>query len=386
MTEKYYVIYKDEKLELHHGDKGWYTRRPFTIISKEWQPSKEHQIYDSEVITTIIDKKGNIVPILRLKPHKHIEKCDTYCPCGVFIKHDIEAQEKITETGHIKIYTCKRCKSVNKTETPHDFTMTEPGIIKCSFCGYTKNIPLTPENIRKYAVPPFPLELVLKAWNLTLEEILKLDKIIKEEIIPTKPILPDSTYPGLIQYLVKEITEGTETNENLRKILFQKIPELKKYEKNKLYIKIKDKKLIIYLRKLVEIIDHIPGRPMPRCGHPKEYRAIYEKIIIHTREFPSDKEAFHFLELPSPEEIQEANKKDEEKYERFKKADKEWLQKVKEKVENTETYKKLSDLIFTSPYGRKIAYAVDPYNGIIASRPQEITEDFLKGVKKLKLL
>jgi len=159
---------------------GWIIKKPFMLVDRNFTPVEGVTFYEGAIIKTIIDKRGQEVPIIKVWPHTCNIKCGEKCKiCDFELKHQFElkAEYSTEEECETSIYICKRCGFEYRREGgPHYFVMEKWGILVCEFCNFTKSVTVTDEIIKEHAVPPFPIEKALEPWGLSLEEIEQLHK------------------------------------------------------------------------------------------------------------------------------------------------------------------------------------------------------------------
>lgn len=329
---------------------GWIIRgRNFKLIEREFFPVEGVEKYDAIVIKEIIDKKGQKVPVLRLFPHVCRGKCEESCiVCGARIFHEYE----VSETGPaerycvLRVKKCKRCGEEKIEEYEHDFILKQKGEnLICEECGYERPVKDEKE-IKEYAIPPFPLEEILKLYNLSMREISELDEKIKKlHQRVMKPFL------RMVTLLPEKLERSHDLWKGVRLGKYRaflesriKIPcEFHDYddvwvEGNKVYIRVSNDMTI-----LGEIIG-----------------TFYKSYIL--KEFSSEEELLNVLDIYSEKETKELYNKYLQEYYRLEEEYKAENEKFEEEIKNDETYKKLRKFLM-SKYGEKLCYAVDPYNG-----------------------
>ncbi len=421
---------------------GWVIKNPFMLIDKNFIPKKEVTFYEGAIVRTIIDKKGQEVPILKVWPHTCDIKCGERCQiCGLKNEHQFEFKTKYSteEECEARIYVCKNC-GLEKREKgiSHSFVMKEWGKLICNQCNLTKSIVVTNEIIKKYAVPPFPIEKALEPWNLSLKEIEQLHK----ECLKYHPLRgqkqscysvsipkrdpkhersynfwldPDNsltlTYEDFLKFIKAAIEMEISWYVRFKyKDIYYILPKhafvyfdlgeckfyiVKDQEKGSnpnilaapIVEPVKNKNLspkrLTELQEKAQIYrDHLFDKYTPQAEYIWEVKNLDE--LLQTLDI-YDLETTIKLE----EEYQKQLKEAEEKAEAFRKIQEEEKRKIEEKFKTNPTFQKLLHFLSESAYGRTIRYAVDPYNGFFGGwdtiRYWEITEIFYEGVKKLEI-
>lgn len=90
---------------------GWIIKKPFMLVDRNFTPVEGVTFYEGAIIKTIIDKRGQEVPIIKVWPHTCNIKCGEKCKiCGLELKHQFELkteysteEEDLTCSGWIKI-------------------------------------------------------------------------------------------------------------------------------------------------------------------------------------------------------------------------------------------------------------------------------------------
>lgn len=395
-----FVCEHNNKFEIVPSPKGgWIVRKPFMLIDKNFSPLEGVTIYEGKIVKTITDKRGQQVPILgELTPHTCNIKCGEGCSiCGKKIDHDFEVIRFSTETEcERRKYVCKKCGFVEEIEgLDHYFEMEQEGVLICGFCGFSKSVEVTDEVIREYAVPPFPLERVLKAWNLTMEEIINLHKKSKQ-VQNMQPIAICSSYDEKLKRSIKFWEEKTISYDDFLKFIPKDIID---YQRSNL-IRIKredsyvlvskdediffDEENLCFFTWQVDKVESIPTQSGYRWS-----TSYYKRILYNLSDID---ELLSVLDIYDKNTTFAKKKEADEKYkltcQKYEEEKKKWEQVVDE-LKKDPVYKKLFDFLTSSLYGEKLRYAVDPYDGYFGGlgiRPQELTEIFFKGIELLGLL
>lgn len=358
------VVYELTKTE----KKNFIVQRPFMIIDKSFVPVKDIDIYEAEVLKKIIDKRGREVPILKLKTHT-CSVCGGKCICGKFVYHQFEEVNKTNDEFEIRIRKCKKCGYTERKEIKHDFVLKNENDLElvCESCKFRRKVK-NDDEIKKFAIPPFPLERVLSFYNLNIEKIKKLQKKI-DELLKKEPLMV------VMEEKLKrshDLWEGTrfykyrELISSITGIVFNSgdEPDDLWIKGNKIYIGISNDSTI-----LGEVIE-----------------TFYKKKILY--EFPSEEELSKALDIYDEEETKRLVAEYDEKYKEYQKDMEQWEKEFNEKVVNSDEYKNLRKFL-TSRYGVRICYAVDPYEGYFSGTAiphRDIVWVFFEGVKKLGLL
>lgn len=405
---------------------GWIVRKRglFMLIDRSFAPMEGVDFYEGKVVKKITDKRGQEVPIIKAWPHNCNIKCGERCFCGSKSNHEFE--EKIFSTENdceVRIYICKKCGFEETYKgTPHSFIMKEWGLLVCDRCGFTKLVTVTDEVIKKYAVPYFPIEEVLRVFDLSLTEVRELHERCQELCQAKPPVLVVKMEEKLERSIQFWKTFSVTFDEFLR-FVPEELIDIRR--KDFIRVKYKDRYVIvsredsIYLD-LVRMEFYIgrgeyinssdketnlfynaslPGIELElvQCQDPKKRKSLefylgraleYRTYILQIENLEKFLEKLDIYDKETTqrlyEEFLEKKKRLEEEYSKEKEK---WDQLVKN-LKRDPVYQKLIRLLSDSAYGRKILYAVDPYNGFFGGsgiKPWEITEVFYEGLKKLGL-
>lgn len=361
------ILFKNEIYDAIKTEKGYVIRKPFMIIDKNFTIENENTIYEGEVFRLIVDKKGNEVPILKLKPHI-CNVCGGKCSCGAFIYHDMEKITEVAEEYEKEILKCKKCSYVSERIYDHDFVLGEGEDLKCLRCGYQRKV-RGEEEIRKFAVPPYPIEKILSLYGLSMRDIMGLQERI-DEIWRKRP-----EYPDMDEKLrrSKDLWEGTEFIKyqdliadlfGIRYKSWADMPEGLGVENNKVWVGYSND---------MTLMGEIVG-------------TFYEKEIL--KEFSTKEELLQTFDIYDEEETNRLYSEYMDKYREYRENLKRWEGEFNEKIVGSDVYKKLIKFM-TSSYGREICYVVDPYEGYFggtAIPPHRIVEVFIEGLEKLGLI
>lgn len=421
---------------------GWIIKKPFMLIDKNFTPVGGVKFYEGIIARTIIDKKGAEVPILKVWPHTCNIKCGEKCEiCGLKLDHQFELKTEYSteEECKARIYVCKNCGLEKYSKgTSHSFIMKEWGVLVCNGCGLTKSVTVTDEIIKKYAVPPFPIEQALQPYNLSLKEI----KQLHQECLKYHPLqgqkqsyysvsIPERdpkhersyrfwldpgnsftlTYKEFFKF-IKDVIEMERSDYvrfkykdsycilpkdafvyfDLEKLKFYIVEDKEKGSSPSIlaspiveFIKNKDlspKRLAELQKRAMFYRDYLFDKFDPQAEYIWELQNLDE--LLQTLDI-YDLETTIKLE----EEFQKQLKEAKEKEEAVRKIQEEEKRKIEEKFKTNPTFQKLLYFLSESAYGRIIRYTVDPYNGFFGGwdtiRYWEITEIFYEGLEELKI-
>lgn len=358
------VIFEGKVYEIVKTEKGYIVQKPFMIIDRNFVPSNDVSVYEAEILKKIIDKRGKEVPILRLKPHC-CKVCGERCICGEYVYHEFEKKNEINDDFEIRIEKCKRCGYIEEDKVEHSFILEFESLeLVCDKCGFKREVKNV-EEIKRYAVPPFPLEILLSLYNLTIEKIEELRNKI-EKLVKRRPV-----YPIMDKKLERsnDLWEGTrfdkyrELIQKATGIMYSKCnePDEVWIDGNKIYVGFSNDLTIM--------------------GETVE--TFYKKEIL--KEFSTEEEILKVFDIYDKEKTKKLKVEFDMEYKRYYEEFDKWEKEFSKKIINSDEYRNLKDFMISN-YGIRICYEVEPdtgYFGGTAIPPEDICEVFFKGLEKL---
>lgn len=125
------------------------------LIDKNSWPLIEgpDEIFEGEIVKEIRDRRGNIVPILSLIPHKCGNiPCGGRCNvCGKLNLHTYEEIGKFQDSSRCgTILKCIKCGAEYRTTHPHTFEIDQnQWVLRCTHCGFEKFLEVTPQEVEE---------------------------------------------------------------------------------------------------------------------------------------------------------------------------------------------------------------------------------------------
>lgn len=334
------------------------------IIDKSFVPVNNVSVYEAETLKKIIDKRRKEVPILGLKPHHH-NVCGERCICGEFIYHEFERKREVNDDFEIEVKKCEKCGYTEGNKVKHSFVLEFDKMeLVCDRCGFRREVKNI-EEIRKYAIPPFPLKVLLSFYDLTIEKIKKLQNEIREltKKRPTCPIMD------------KKLERSFDLFEGVR---FDKYRELIQRATGITYRE-PDEPDDVWIDGNIVYVGF--SNDLTIMGEVVE--TFYKRKIL--KEFSTKEELLNAFDIYDEEETKKLKSEYDAEYEKYCEELDKWKKEFEEKIVNSDEYKNLSNFM-TSRYGVRICYEVDPHEGYFSGTAipeSDICEVFFKGLEKL---
>lgn len=174
--KRVYIKEKGCSYPISKNERGYYISIPFMLIDRNCWPLIEgpDEIFEGEVIKEIRDRRGNIVPILSLTPHKCGEiPCGGRCfVCGEKNPHNYKEAGTYQDSSRCgTILKCTKCGAEYHATQYHTFEIDKSQwVLRCTHCGFEKPLEITPQEVEE-----------LKKLSQEYDELLRELRNIKND-------------------------------------------------------------------------------------------------------------------------------------------------------------------------------------------------------------